>query len=47
MNKTIEDDTIYFIYDQELWLFIEKNYTSPKYIATEIDNFKILAVRSN
>lgn len=47
LNKTIENDTIYFIYDQELWLFIEKNYTSPKYIATEIDNFKILAVRSN
>ena len=44
LNKKLNSASIYFIYDNELWLYINKNYKSSDFIIKELDNFKILAL---
>ena len=44
LNKKLNSASIYFIYDNELWLYINKNYKSTNFIIKELDNFKILAL---
>ena len=44
LNKKLDKASIYFIYDNELWLYINKNYKSSNFIIKEVDNFKILAL---
>ena len=44
LNKKLNSASIYFIYDNELWLYINKNYKSSNFIIKELDNFKILAL---
>jgi hypothetical protein len=44
LNKKLDSASIYFIYDNELWLYINKNYKSSNFIIKELDNFKILAL---
>jgi hypothetical protein len=44
LNKKLDSASIYFIYDNELWLYINKNYKSSNFIIKELDNFRILAL---
>ena len=43
MNKKLDKDTVYFIYDEDLWIYIKKNYDTSNHIIKNIDNFKVLA----
>ena len=44
INKTIDEDTLYFIYDDNLWQYIIENYNKSDYLIKNINDFKILAV---
>ena len=44
LDKKLDKASIYFIYDDKLWLYINKNYKNSGFIIKELDNFKILGV---
>ena len=46
LTKKLNHETIYFIYDDNLWDFIKNNYDNQDYIVEQIDSFRVLGLRN-
>ena len=46
LTKKLNHETIYFIYDDNLWDFIKNNYDNQDYMVEQIDSFRVLGLRN-